>query len=75
MKMMRKSICIHFVQRDLEVWELVPRKVVKSISLEREKMSLCVVGKFVYVIHFHSGMENIILPSNLYYTNLKNSKA
>ena len=55
--MMRKSIGIHFVQRDLGVWELVPRKVFKSLSLEHEKMPLCMVGKFVYMIDLHSGME------------------
>ena len=73
-KMMRKSIGIHFVQRDLGVWELVPRTIFKSLSLERKKMPLCVVRKFVYMVDRHSGMENIILPSNLCSMNLKNSK-
>ena len=61
-----------------ETWEsgsLSPEKFFKSLSLEREKMPLCVVGKFVYMIDLHSGMEYIILPSNMCCMNLKNSKA
>ena len=46
----------------------------KSLSLERQKMPLCVVGKFVYIIDLHSVMENMILSSNLCCTILKNSK-
>ena len=38
LKMMRKSIGIHLVQRDLGVWELVPEKCFKLLFLEREKM-------------------------------------
>ena len=48
MKMMRKSIGIHFVQIDLGVWELVPSNIFLNLSLERQKMTLCVVEKFVY---------------------------
>ena len=78
MEMMRKSIGIHFVQ-SRETWEsgsLSPEKIFKSLSVESEKTPLCLVGKsvYIYMIDLHSGVENIILPSNLCCTNLKNSK-
>ena len=60
-----------------ETWEsgsLSLEKFFKSLSLEREKVALRVVGKFVDIIDLHSAMKNIILPSNLCCTNLKNSK-
>ena len=49
------------------------KKFCKSLSLESQKMPLCVVGKFVYMVDFHSGMENMIPPSTMCCTNLKNS--
>ena len=52
-----------------------PKKnVFKSLSLERQKMPHWVVGLFAYMIDLQSGMENMTPTSNLYYTNLKNSK-
>ena len=36
--MMRKSIGIHFIQRNLGIWELVPRTISKSLSLEYQKI-------------------------------------
>ena len=74
MKMMRKSIGIYFVQRDLGVWELVPRKFFKLLSLEREKIPPLRGRKICYMIDLHSEMKHIILPSNQCRTNLKNSK-
>ena len=50
------------------------RNFVLSRSLERQKMLLRVVGRFVYMTDLHSGMENVIRPSNLCFKNLKNSK-
>ena len=37
-------------------------------------MPFCIVGNHVCIIDFHSGMENIILPSNLYCVSLKRLK-
>ena len=55
----------------LESWNLFPEKLCKSLSLEREKVPFSVVEKLVYMVNLHSGMENIIPPSNLCCTNLK----
>ena len=72
-KMMRQSVSTS----SRETWEsgsLSPEKVLKSLSLECEKMLLCMEGQFVYMIDLHSRMENIMLPSNLCCTNLKAQK-
>ena len=75
MSMMRKSIGIHFIQR--ETWKsgsFSPERSVNSLSVELEKMPLFMVGKCIFMIDLHSGMENIILLSNLCCMNLKSSK-
>ena len=73
-KMMRNSIGIHFVQRDLGSGSLSPEKFLKSLPLEREKMPFCLIGKFFYMIGLHFGLENSILTSDLSFKKLKNSK-
>ena len=43
-----------------------PKKIfLESISLELQKMPLCLVGKYVFIIDLHSGMENMIATLNL----------
>ena len=43
--MMRNSVGIHFVQRDLGLYELVLKNCPLE-PLERQKVPFCVVGKF-----------------------------
>ena len=62
-KMTRKFIGIHFVQKDLGVWEIVHRKnFFKSLFPERQKMPLCGVGQFVYMTNLHFWKKNMISP-------------
>ena len=35
------------------------------LFVEHQKMSLCLVGKYVYVIDLHSGLQDMIPPSTL----------
>ena len=49
------------------------KNCIKSFSLERHKMPFCVVGKHVFIIDLHSGIENMTSPFILCCTNLKNS--
>ena len=51
-----------------------PEKFPKQLSQECQKMPFCVVGNHVCIIDFHPGMENMILPSDLYCANLKKLK-
>ena len=72
LKTTRRDLGIHFLERHFGVWGTCPQKnFLKQLSLEGQKMAFCVVEKHVYIINLHSWIENMILPFNLYCTNLK----
>ena len=59
-------ICMYFFGRHLGAWEFAARKMLfKQLWLERQKMPLCLVGKYFCIIDLHSGMTNVIPPSTL----------
>ena len=51
------------------------KNLLKQLSLECQKMPLCIVGNHVCIIDFHPWMENMMLLSILYCANLKTLEA
>ena len=72
-KMMEK-LQVSTSSRTFGIYGLAPENFHKQPSLKCQKMPSCKVGNHVCIIDFHPGMENMILPSNLYCTNLKKLK-